>query len=158
MENLFLFIDGSVDRQSQVGYGASLSVFEDDILRDDLVSWVKVKKFEKTSSTKLELQTLLWALGDGQISGQKVVVYTDSQNIMRLPQRRLRLEQNDFRSKQKKLLNHAALYHAFFNITDVLRCDFVKVRGHQASKYKDDMGRLFSLVDQASRKALRTGL
>jgi len=38
-----------------------------------------------------------------------------------------------------------------------LQLDFelVKVQGHQASNQKDDMDRLFTLVDRASRKALR---
>jgi hypothetical protein len=38
---------------------------------------------------------------------------------------------------------------------DQLDCEFVKVRGHQVSNQKDDIDRLFELVDRASRNALR---
>jgi hypothetical protein len=40
-------------------------------------------------------------------------------------------------------------------MTDQLDCEFVKVRGHQVSNQKDDVDRLFTLVDKASRNALR---
>jgi hypothetical protein len=40
-------------------------------------------------------------------------------------------------------------------MVDQLDCEFVKVRGHQALKQKDDIDRLFTLVDRASRNALR---
>ena len=40
-------------------------------------------------------------------------------------------------------------------MTDQLDCELVKVRGHQASNQKDDIDKLFTLVDRASRNALR---
>jgi ribonuclease HI len=116
---------------------------------------VKVRRFEHTSSTKLELQTLLWALSDIQALGTRVTVYTDSQNIMGLKGRRDRFEQNDYRSKKNKLLNNYELYQEFYRMTDQLDCKFVKVRGHQVSNQKEDIDRLFTLVDRASRNALR---
>jgi ribonuclease HI len=116
---------------------------------------VKVRRFEHTSSTKLELQTLLWALNDIQALGSKVIVYADSQNIMGLQGRRDRLEQNDFRSKKNRRLNNYKLYQEFYRMIDQLDCEFVKVRGHQVSNQKDDIDRLFTLVDRASRNALR---
>lgn len=122
---------------------------------DSLITCVKVRRFEPTSSTKLELQTLLWALGDIQAMGRKVTVYTDSQNILGLPARRARLEKNDFHSKKNKRLKHDALYQAFYSVIDQLDCKLVKVRGHQVADQKDDADRLFALVDRASRKALR---
>ncbi len=122
---------------------------------DSVRTLLKVRRFEHTTSTKLELQTLLWALGDIKSSGGKVIVYTDSQNIMGLQGRRERFEQNDYRSKKNRRLNNYELYQDFFRKTDHLDCDFVKVRGHQAANQKDDIDRLFSLVDRASRNALR---
>jgi ribonuclease HI len=114
-----------------------------------------VRRFEHTSSTKLELQTLLWALSDIQALGSRVIVYTDSQNIMGLQGRRDRFEQNDYRSKKNKRLNNYKLYQEFYRLTDQLDCEFVKVRGHKVSNQKDDIDRLFTLVDRASRNALR---
>jgi ribonuclease HI len=150
-----LLTDGSVNTQSHVGYGAYLAVSERGLSFDSLRACVKVMRFEHTSSTKLELQTLLWALGDIQALESKVVVYTDSQNILGLPGRRERFEQNNYYSKKGRHLNNYELYQEFFKITDQLNCKFVKVRGHQVSKQKDDIDRLFTLVDRASRNALR---
>jgi ribonuclease HI len=155
MDELFLFVDGSVNPQSNIGYGAYLALSEGGLSLDVLQKHVKVRRFEHTSSTRLELQTLIWALGDIQGVGRRVIIYTDSQNTVSLLGRRDRLEQNDFRSKNNKRLNHFELYQEFYKITDSLDCELVKVRGHQASNQKDDMDRLFTLVDRASRKALR---
>ena len=150
-----IFTDGSVNTQSNIGYGAYLAVSERGLSLDSLRARVKVRRFEHTSSTKLELQTLLWALRDIQTFGGKVIVYTDSQNIMGLQGRRERFEQNNYRSKKNRRLNNYELYQEFYRITDQLNCKFVKVRGHRVSNQKDDIDRLFTLVDRASRNALR---
>ena len=155
MDELILFADGSVNTQSNIGYGAYLAVSERGLSLDSLRTRVKVRRFEDTSSTKLELQTLLWALSEIQALGSKVIVYTDSQNIMGLQGRRDRFEQNDYRSRKNKRLNNYGLYQEFYKMTDQLDCEFVKVRGHQGSNQKDDIDRLFTLVDRASRNALR---
>ena len=126
-----LLTDGSVNTQSNIGYGTYLAVSERGLSLDSLRTRVKVRRFENTSSTKLELQTLLWALSDIQALGSKVIVYTDSQNIMGLQGRRDRLEQNDYRSKKNKRLNNYKLYQEFYRMIDQLDCEFVKVRGHQ---------------------------
>ena len=155
MDELMLFTDGSVNTHSKIGYGAYLAVSERGLSLDSLRLRVKVRRFEHTSSTKLELQTLLWALGDIQALRSRVIVYTDSQNIMGLQGRRDRLEQNDYRSKKNRRLKNYELYQEFYRMTDQLDCEFVKVRGHQVSNQKDDIDRLFTLVDRASRNALR---
>ena len=155
MNELMLLTDGSVNTQSNIGYGAYLAVSEYGLSLDSLRKCVKVMRFEHTSSTKLELQTLLWALTDIQTLEGKVIVYTDSQNIMGLEGRRERFEQNNYRSKKNRLLNNYELYQEFYRMTDQLNCKFVKVRGHQVSNQKDDIDRLFTLVDRASRNALR---
>ncbi len=155
MDVLMLFTDGSVNTHSNIGYGAYLAVPEGGLSVDVLRTRVKVKKFEHTSSTKLELQTLLWALSDIQALGSRVIVYTDSQNIMGLQGRRDRFEQNDYYSKKNKRLKNYELYQEFYIMTDQLDCEFVKVRGHHVSSQKDDIDRLFTLVDRASRNALR---
>ena len=155
MQALILLSDGSVHAQSKVGYGAYLAVPETGLSLEDLISHVRVKRFTQTSSTKLELQTLLWALSDFQVSGRKVIIYTDSQNIIDLPGRREQLERKAYRSSKNRLLNNHELYQEFYRMTDLLDYELVKVHGHLASKQKEDIDRLFTLVDRASRQALR---
>ena len=155
MDELILLTDGSVNAQSNIGYGAYLAVSERGLSLDSLRTRVKVRRFEHTSSTKLELQTLLWALKDSQTLGSKVIVYTDSQNIIGLQGRRDRLEQNDYRSKKNKRLNNYKLYQELYRMIDQLDCELYKVHGHLVSNQKDDIDRLFTIVDKASRNALR---
>lgn len=155
MDELMLFTDGSVNTHSNIGYGAYLVMRDGGLSLDALRTSVKVRAFEHTSSTKLELQTLLWALCDIQVLGSRVIVYTDSQNIMGLQERRDRFEQNNYRSKKNKRFNNYRLYQEFYRMTDQLDCEFVKVRGHHVLNQKDDIDRLFTLVDRASRNAMR---
>ncbi len=150
-----MFVDGSVNTIRNIGYGAYLSVSEHELSIDSLKSRVQVKRFEDTSSTKLELQTLLWALTEVCETNKKLVVYTDSQNIIGLPGRRSDLERTGYRSGKNKLLNNHELYRQFYDIVDMLDPHLMKVPGHQPSGQRDVMGQLFSLVDRASRQALR---
>jgi ribonuclease HI len=154
-DKLFLFTDGSVNTKSDIGYGAYLLVSEDEMLLDGLISKVKLKRFENTSSTKLEIQTLLWALSEVcEIEG-KIILYTDSQNIIGLPGRRQRLVKSDFYSKQNRRITNWELYQAFYRLTDELNIEIKKVSGHKRTSTKDNIDRLFTIVDRASRNALR---
>lgn len=150
-----LFTDGSVNTHSNIGYGAYLAVYESGLSLQTLKKCVQVKRFEQTSSTKLELQTLLWALSDINTLGKKVIVYTDSQNIIGLSGRRERLEKNAYRSRKNVRLKNYQLYQNYFSMIDQIGPELVKVRGHQAASQKNDIDRLFSLVDRASRNSLR---
>lgn len=152
-QKLLVFTDGSVNTTSKVGYGAYLVIAENELLLENK-SKVKLIRFEDTSSTKLELQTLVFALQEIK-TNDTIIVYTDSQNIIGLMGRRERLEKNNYYSKNKILLKNQELYKAFFRITDRLDCEFVKVSGHKSSKQKDDIDKIFTLVDRASRDAQR---
>ncbi|MFT6207782.1 MAG: ribonuclease HI [Colwellia sp.] len=159
MLHLQVFTDGSVNTQLKVGYGAYLVVSDQNVYSDIHKDRVKIKRFEQTSSTKLELQTLLWALDEtiALVDGSniKLTLYTDSQNIIGLPGRRIALEQKHYFSSKNKRLNHFELYQEFYRITSGIKCQFVKVVGHQVSSNKNEIDRLFGLVDKGSRRALR---
>jgi len=150
-----LFTDGSVNPQSKIGYGAYLTIWEPSISLDKLKTQIQVKCFEDTSSTKLELQTLLWGLNNIRNSDVCITIYTDSQNIIGLPNRRSRLEKNAYRNQKNQLINNHQLYQDFFRLTDRLNYTLVKIQGHQPSRDKDKLDKIFSLVDKASRKALK---
>lgn len=152
---LRLFTDGSVNTQAKIGYGAYLVVPDPELPLEELSGQIKVKRFEQTSSTQLELETLLWALKDIPPTARKVIVYSDSQNIIGLPARRVRLEENDYRSAKNRQLNNYQLYQEFYRLHDRLNFELLKIRGHLPGKRKDALDRLFTLVDRAARNALR---
>lgn len=156
---LQIFTDGSVNPQLKVGYGAYLVVSDLSMSIDAHRKAVKVKRFEQTNSTKLELQTVLWSLDEmiDLADGRDITlrVHTDSQNVIGLLARRSRLEENNYFSSKNKRLKNYELYQDFYQLTSKVKCEFIKVKGHKASHKKDDTDRLFSLVDRASRHALR---
>jgi len=155
MNEVMLLTDGSVDIKSKIGYGAYLAVNKQCASLDFMRTLVKVRRFEHTSSTKLELQTLLWALSEIDTSEKKVILYTDSQNIIGLPGRRMRFEQHDYCSKGHALIANYKLYQEFYVITDQINIELIKVHGHRVSNQKDYIDKLFTIVDRASRNALR---
>ncbi len=155
MDKLFLFIDGSVNTKNKTGYGAYLATSDTNVSPESLRHTVKLKKFENTSSTRLELETLLWALDEVKEEADKIIVYSDSQNILGLNDRREKLEAGGFKSAKNKPLKNADLYKIFYRVTDRLDCEFNKVKGHKASRKKDSIDMLFTLVDRESRRALR---
>ena len=152
---IFLFVDGSVHPQSCVGFGGYLLLYESELSSSTLEKKVKTKIFENTSSTKLELEALLWALGDTSLKNFQIVIYTDCQNIIGLQDRREGFEKKNYiTSKNKKIKNHE-LYKEFFKMVDILDCEFIKVKGHKKTSIKNEIDEIFTRVDRATRKALR---
>lgn len=150
MNELKLFCDGSVNPQEKIGFAAYF-IYDENSLNQN----IKIKKFENTSSTKLELEALLWALDNENLKNNRITVFTDCQNILNLEQRREKLESNNYKTSSGKIVKNYELYKKFFIITDDLDFTFEKIKGHKKSSLKDQTDKLFNLVDKASRKALR---
>ena len=155
MKKIKLFTDSSVNPQEKIGFGAYLFMEEKDISFEEMKKNIKIKRFENTSSTKLELQTLLWALDEIDDTKVLIEVYTDCQNIIGLEDRRKRFEINDYKSSKNKLINNHELYKDFFEKTDKLNIILIKVKGHKKNSLKNEIDTIFNLVDKASRNALR---
>jgi len=150
-----LFCDGSVNPQQKIGFAAYFILEDEKKDIDEVKKTIKTKKFDDTSSTKLELEALLWALEDENLVGKDIIIFTDCQNILGLETRREKLEKNNYKTSTGKIVKNQELYKKFYEVTDKLNCTFEKIKGHKKSSLKDDMDRLFNLVDKASRKALR---
>jgi ribonuclease HI len=162
MLELNIFTDASVHSESKVGYGAYLLLAKQDNAFGLLKNNIKTKRFEQTSSTKLELQTLLWALEEilteDDAKASPLTIYTDCQNIISLPDRQARLEKTQYLNSKNCRLNHHLLYQKFYQLTSEITCNFIKVKGHQRSNQKNALESLFGLVDKASRQALRAAV
>ena len=158
MKKIKLFTDSSVNPQEKIGFGSFLILEENEISFEDMKKNIKIKRFENTSSTKLELQTFLWALDEINDKNIIIEVYTDCQNIIGLQDRREKLEKNNFYSSSGKLMNNHELYKDFFEKTDELNLTFIKVKGHKKNSLKDEIDTIFNLVDKASRSALRENM
>lgn len=158
MEKIKLFTDSSVNPQQKIGFGSYLFLEEENLSFEEMKKNIKIKKFTDTSSTKLELQTLLWALDEINNKDFIIEVYTDCQNIIGLKDRKEKLEKNHFCSSSGKPMNNSELYKEFLKKIDVLDIEFIKVKGHKKNSLKDEIDTIFNLVDRASRIALRENI
>lgn len=154
MNTIKLFIDGSVNPQHKVGFGAYL-VLEESSYGINFEEKIKTKKFENTSSTLLELQTLLWAIEELTYTSQHIFIYTDCQNLIGLKKRCTAFENNGYLTKSNKLISNHQLYKQFYQTINGLNCEFIKIKGHKKTSEKDALDNVFTLVDKASRNALR---
>ena len=146
-----VFVDGSVNPQSKVGIGAFYLCEEIENFDENEI---KIKKFEDTSSTKLELECLLWALKTIDTK-DKLLIYTDCQNIFSLLNREEKLKKNNYFTSTNKKIKNYLLYEEFFHLNEIYNLEFVKVKGHKKSSLKDEIDLIFSKVDKKARKELR---
>lgn len=153
-ESIYLFVDGSVNPQEKVGYGSYLVL--NDLESHHIDSLIKIKRFENTSSTKLEIEVLLWALENEDFRDSKLTIFTDCQNIIGLENRREKFENNNYHSKTQKQIKNHLYYKEFFKYKDLLDFDLIKVKGHKKSSLKNQIDKIFTLVDKSSRNTLRS--
>jgi len=151
----FLFVDGSVNPQQKIGFGAYLLLDENDINNTINQNDIQTKLFEDTSSTKLELQILLYAVSTIAPKGYKLIIYTDCQNVLTLTSRRDTLEKNNYMTKTNKVVKNRQEYKEFFRLIDLYDCEFIKLKGHKKKSTKDNIDQIFSFVDKMARVSLR---
>ena len=124
MNKIKIFTDSSVDPKLKVGFGAFLVLEniekhnnDDEHGKHD--EHIETKQFIDTSSTKLELQTFLWAFDEVSskydLSNIAFEVYTDCQNIFSLLNRREKLESNNFKTSTNKIVKNELLYKEFYS-------------------------------------------
>jgi len=167
MNGFALFTDVSLNPPRKLGVGAYLLVPAEfleipphDIEWGELSARVRLRRFTETSSTKLEVQTVLWALGNFRDEFScsdplSVRIYTDSQCVVGLLGRRAGLEANDFLARRTgQRLQNATLSREFFTAYDELRFELIKVAGHSRAFSHDTVQLIFSFVDKEARRAL----
>jgi ribonuclease HI len=164
MKDFALFTDVSVNPLLKLGVGACLVLpasFLDvpfpRIEISEITDRMTLRRFEDTSSTKLELETVLWALGGHRNRSKgRLNLYTDSQCISGLLKRKLRLLSSDFLSRKTNLpLRNAALYRRLLAFHDECAFEIIKVDGHSKTHVRDTAHRIFSIVDREARKSLK---
>jgi len=171
MNSLALFTDVSLNPQRRLGVGACLLVpasllhsAPDAIERDEILALLRFMRVSDTSSTKLEVQTVLWALEECRMefngsAPRNLQLYTDSQCVVGLLGRRAGLEAKNFvAGRSGQPLANASLYQAFYAVQDQLGFELTKVVGHSRAVSHNSVQRIFSYVDKAVRRELRLWL
>ncbi len=167
MNSFALFTDVSLNPQQRSGIGGylllPLSFLENAphaIDQGELAARLKLKMFTETTSTKLEVQTVLWAVENSreELKGSafgELMIFTDSQCVVGLLDRRAGLIAANFVAKRSgRPLANAPLYRAFYEAHDRFGFQLRKVAGHASTNSHDTVQRIFSCVDREVRKAL----
>jgi len=162
MNDIAIFTDVSLDPGRKIGVGAYL-ILPAALLTEKFkdIDRIKMRRFEDTSSVKLEVQTVLWALEEyhnrPKLSRRgKLYLYTDSQCVSGLLKRSAGLLASNFISKNtKQSLRNSEFYRAFYELHDELGFEVIKVKGHSKASLKNNTQCIFSFVDKEARKALR---
>jgi len=168
VNNFAIFTDVSVNNQTRRGVGgyliipaSFLSIEPYDFNPDDISTRLTIKNFSDTSSTQLEVQTVLWALEDIQDrfpfnTLENLSIYTDSQCVAGLMKRREHLLNSDFVAKRSgQTLANAQLYREFYSAHDRFKFQLFKVPGHSQAGSQTCVQYLFSCVDRRVRSALK---
>jgi ribonuclease HI len=164
MSHFALFTDVSLNPRLKIGLGAYLlipSAFlekkTENIEYAEIAKIIKFKEFENTSSTKLEVETVLWSLDNflnefRDTDLPKLCLYTDSQCVTGLLSRREGLEAHHYQNKSNNHIHqHTYLYKSFFELHDKLNFEVIKVVGHSPSYSHDTVQRIFSIIDREVR-------
>ena len=164
MKDFALFTDVSLNPELKIGIGACLvlptpflSVSFPKIEKTEITGRITLRRFTDTSSTKLELETVLWALGEQRKRSKgKLNLYTDSQCISGLLKRKPGLLGSHFLSRKTNLpLRNAPLYQRFYAFHDEFDFKIIQVDGHSKTRVRDTAHRIFSIVDREARRALK---
>jgi ribonuclease HI len=168
MKNYLIFTDGSSHPQKKIGIGAFLlldhSLIESDFKnldKEELYHKVKINKFFDTSSSRLEVETVIWTLQEVKkffpdLKEINFTLFTDSQTVAGLMGRRERLKNSNYIAKSSgKELRNSDLYKKFYKLYDELNLNIKKVKGHTSLKRFDTVQFIFSIVDQKVRSNLK---
>jgi len=171
MNSFALFTDASLNPKLHLGAGACIvvpaAVLEqpaESIEASAMVELLRIQRFEDTSSTALEVRTVLWALEEYRMklrdfAPAQLRLYCDSQCVAGLPGRRAALEAASYVSRAAgRPLKNAPLYRAFYELHDQLGFNIIKVAGHTRPAARDTVHRIFAYVDKEVRRALRSML
>lgn len=148
----YIFCDISVEPKSKIGFGAYLVL--NDLTEEIHDKNIRLVELVDTSSTKAEIETFITALNSIPNDTSDLIIYTDSQCLEGILDRRKRLEKKNFQGRGGEL-NNAELYKEIYKLYDKLHFKIVKVRGHAKVNEQNKYEKIFSFVDKASRRALR---
>jgi len=137
-----------------------LEIPVDKLNKNEIIQNLWLRKFENTSSTQLEVETVLWSIEN--FLNQHIVtenfklnLYSDSQCVCGLLARKSGLIKKGFRNAKNEILKHAELYKKFYEYHDFLHFDVIKVTGHAPKNTHDTIHRIFSFIDNEVRQEMR---
>ena len=143
-----IYTDGSCHTQLKIGGWAAIIFYENEKI---LLKGVA----ENTNHNRMELIAVIEAIKHAKTiitSSDKIVLYSDSQYVVNIPKRMVRLKQNNFTTKKGISIRNIELIKELINLIQSSDIKFVKVKAHLKKSEIENPNRE---VDKISRKIVR---
>lgn len=151
-----IYTDGSCHTKFKIGaWAAILFVANDKILLKGEV--------QQTTHNRMELLAVIKAIAFANENYKNVslVIYTDSQYVSRIPERKEKLKNNHFITKDGNPLQNLDLLKTFICQIEAQKIEFIKVKAHQKLHADSSISHINynsevdKLVRQMVRKAVK---
>jgi ribonuclease HI len=148
MSTVKIYTDGSCNTTLKIGGWAAI------IFSDDKKIILKGIEFN-TSHNRMELTAVIESLKfvEKQINSEILVnVYSDSQYVIRIPERIEKLKSNYFLTAGGKPVRNTDLIEKLIHLNETNNIEFIKVKAHQKKNELENYNRE---ADKISRKTVR---
>jgi ribonuclease HI len=148
MSTVKIYTDGSCNTTLKIGGWAAI------IFLNDEKNTLTGTEFN-TSHNRMELTAVIESLKfvEKQINSEILVnVYSDSQYVIRIPERIEKLKSNYFLTARGKPVRNADLIEKLIHLIEIANIEFIKVKAHQKKNELENYNRE---ADKISRKKVR---
>lgn len=143
-----IFTDGSCHTQQRTGAWASVILYNGNKIELS-------GECTDTTHNRMELIAVISAIQYADNNGMAVpiVVYTDSQYVSLIPERKEKIKRKNYRTNRGTMMQNADLVETLINQIETHAIRFVKVKAHQ--KNSDSVTLLNTEVDKLARELVR---
>ena len=152
-KSIAVFTDGSSDPGTKLGSWSGIIVLNDE---KKVLSGIEKDASQHKMELFAVLESLNYILNHFPVTSN-IIIYTYSEYVLNLLNRRKKLEDHHFKTKKGKPVVYADLIRQFYSYTDHYEIELKLVRGHQKKgvSERSDYNRE---ADKLSRKILREEL
>ncbi|MBE9466694.1 MAG: ribonuclease HI [Bacteroidetes bacterium] len=143
-----IYTDGSCHTQQKIGGWASIIFYNSEKL-------VLQGSEKETTHNRMELLAVIKSIEYAMkkfIDFEKLIIYTDSQYVERIPLRIKKFIDQDFKTKSGKEIQNVDLVKRLINLLSSVNVEFIKVKAHQKASHTANYNRE---VDKLARKIVR---
>lgn len=143
-----IYTDGSCNHEYGTGGWAAILIFDG---REVLLKGME----PDTTQNRMELLSVIRALEyieNQDLKNYKIIINSDSQYVVRLIDRKDKLQDTDFTTRKGGNIKNRDLVEKILNFMESMNLSFIKVKAHQG---KSDTRNYNRDVDKISRKIVR---
>jgi ribonuclease HI len=147
LEKIEIYTDGSCHTQQKVGAWAAIIFLKNE---KKILSDIEFN----TTHNRMELIAVMKAISyvSEMNPESKLIIYSDSQYVIGIPDRIETFKKQPFRTKSGKEIQNIDLLKKFISLLKSVNIEFIKVKAHQKKTEIENPNRE---VDKLSRKIVR---